>query len=138
MRYYIVTDLYDYVQVIKHTGTKMDYIELNLDDYDLSEDRIHAYKVGKNELIFDEEKYQQILQEKQSVADEKEISELKKRLNETDYIMAEAFEEVLTLSNPLTFVSDFIKILVKYSTQYKDTLADRKQWRNRIKELEGE
>lgn len=136
MRYEVITDKDGYVQIIRRTGTPRDFVELNVDDYDFQNGRIHYYKLGKNQLIFDEEKWNQSLYNEEKANAEKLIVDLKQQLTDTDYIMARAFEEVLALKSPLTFVADIIKILVKYSTQYKDTIAKRVYWRNRIKELE--
>ena len=135
MKYYVVTDAQGYVQMIKHTGTKMDFVELDLSAYDLTEDRIHAYKLGKNELIFDDLKYEDILREKQKVADDKEIAELEQKLNDTDWIIARWGEEIVSLTNPVTWVADVIKINTKYAKEYKETFALRKTWRARIEEL---
>lgn len=137
MKYEVITDLNKYVKLIRHTGTIKDYVELDLDKYDLSEDRIYAYKLGKNELIFDEAKYKEICDEKQEKENQKEISILKAFLNDTDYIIARAYEEVLALKNPLTFVADVIKIQIKYSIKYKEKLAERVKARKRIEELGG-
>lgn len=137
MKYEVVLDSDGYVSIIRHTGTVKDFVELDLSLYDLSDDRIHAYKLGRNELIFDAEKYKQITEAKQKIIDFKEIDELKRYLNETDYIIARAFEEALTtLDNPLTFIREFISILVKYHNMYKDVLSQRIKARLRIEELE--
>ena len=137
MKYEVIVDFYGYVQVIRHTGTIRDFVELDLEKYDLSDDRIYAYKLGKNELIFDEKRYQQILDEKQQKADQKEISELKAFLYETDYICARAFEEVMSLTNPITYIADVIKIQIKYTKEYAEVLKQRVAARARIKELGG-
>ena len=137
MKYQVITDNENYVQIIRHTGTIKDFVELDLDDYDLSNNRLHAYKLGKDELIFDQERYQEILDEIQHKEDLKEIATLKSFLYETDYITSRCFEEIMALSNPLTWVADVIKITAKYSKQYKDTLAERVRARARIEELEN-
>lgn len=136
MKYEVITDLQGYVQIIRHTGTRRDFVALDLDKYDLTEDRIYAYKLGKNELIFDEKRYQEILDAKQKKTDMEEIADLKGKLNSTDYIMAEYSEEILALDNPITWIADVIKINLKYAAKYKEALADRKKWRKRIEELE--
>ena len=137
MKYQVITDADGYVSIIRHTGTKKDFVELDLSEYDLSNNKLHAYKLGKNQLIFDEERYQQILDEIQEKADRKEVSELKAFLSETDYITARAFEEVMALNNPLTWVADVIKINIKYSKQYAETINKRVWARKRIEELEN-
>ena len=137
MKYEVITDLQGYVQVLRHTGTRRDFVELDLDKYDLSEDRMYAYKLGRNELIFDEKRYQEILDAKQHKADLKEIADLKEKLNGTDWIMAKWVEEILSLNNPLTWVADVIKINIKYMKEYAVTIEERKAWRKRIEELEN-
>lgn len=137
MRYEVILDKEGYVQIIRHTGTIRDFVELNLDNYDLSNNKIYAYKLGKNELIFDEQKYQEILDNIQHKEDEKEISNLKSFLMQTDYITARAFEEIMALDNPLTWVADVIRINIKYYKQYKDVIAERNKARKRIEELGG-
>ena len=135
MKYEVIVDFDKYVQIIRHTGTVLDYVELDLSKYDLSGDRIHAYKLGKNELIWDENKYQEILDRKQKAADQEEVIELEKKLSDSDYIIARWGEEIVSLSNPVTWIADVIKINLKYAKEYKETLANRKKWRERIQEL---
>lgn len=138
MRYSITLDNDGYVQNIYRTGNpRIDVYELNLSRYDLTGLRLHAYRVGKNRLIFDEARYNLLLESEQVKSNEKEVKTLKEKLNESDYIVARAFEEVMSLTNPLTWVADVIKIMLKYSSKYKDVIADRKNWRERIEELQN-
>ena len=135
MKYYIITDSQGYILTIQHTNTVKDYVELNLDDYDLSNDRIYAYELGKNELLFDPKRYEEIQAEKQKVLNNKEIAELQKKLQETDYIILKWGEEIISLDNALTWVADVIKINLKFIKEYKGVLKNRKLWRERIEEL---
>lgn len=138
MKYQVLTDRNGYVLSIKQTGTKMDFVSLDLDKYDLSDGRIFAYQLGKNTLIWDEKRWNELQAIEQQKADTKEISSLKQMLNSTDWIMAKWVEEILSLNNPLTWVADVIKINIKYLKEYKQTIADRKSWRKRIEELEND
>jgi len=137
MKYEVVTDSNGYCVYIRHTGTKRDYVELNLDDYDFTNGRMAAYKLGKNELIFDNSKWSQINKVSEEENNKREIQTLKDRLLETDYIAAKWLEEIIALDNPLTWIRDIIAINIKYSKEYRDTIRKRKTWRQRIKELEG-
>lgn len=102
------------------------------DDFDI--DYLHCYHLVDGEILLDlEKKKEQIELEKKL----QEIEELEWKLAGTDYICARCFEEILSLDNKLTFIADFIAILAKYTKQYKDVLAQRKQWRARIEELQG-
>lgn len=137
MKYQVICDADGYVNIIRHTGTKKDFVELDLSEYDLGNNKLHAYTLGKNQLIFDADRYQEILDEIQHKEDLKEIATLKSFLYETDYITSRCFEEIMALSNPLTWVADVIKITAKYSKQYRETLAERIRARARIEELEN-
>lgn len=134
MKYFVTVDARGYVLNITHTGTIKDYVELNLDEYDLTKKR--AYRLGKNALIFDSAEWDRIVAEEQKKADEKEIASLQSFLRETANYPMRAWEEIMALSNPITWVADVIKITTKYSKSYKTVLANRiKAWK-RIDELE--
>jgi len=137
MKYEVITDREGYCVIIRHTGTKLDYVELDLNKYDLTDGRINAYKLGKNELIFDKSKWSSMKAKETVTANEQNIATLKERLAETDYIAAKWLEEIIALDNPLTWIRDVISINIKYSKEYRDTIRKRKLWRKRIKELEG-
>lgn len=137
MKYDVILDADKYVEIIRHTGTIRDYVELNLNDYDLSDGRIHAYKLGKNCLIWDQNRWDQILADRQAAADQAEIKDLKQKLNDSDYIIDRTFEDVMALNNPLTFITDIIKIMTDYRKKYAEMLLQRKAWRKRIEELGG-
>ena len=113
MKYFVSTDSRGYVLNITHTGSSRDFVELDLDEYDLSKKR--AYRLGKNTLIFDADEWSRISTQSEYEADMKEIAELQSFLEETDCYSLRAWEEIMALTNPLTWVSDAIKITIKYS-----------------------
>lgn len=133
MKYTVFLDGRGYVTNITQTGH--DYVELNLDDYDFSNGRKRAYRLGRNVLIFDEQEYSRIQKASQTKQDEAEIKDLEQKLNDTDYIFARYSEEILALDNPLTWVADVIKLNLKYSKEYSEAIKNRKKWRARIEEL---
>ena len=135
MRYNVFLDGRGYVTNI--TPSIKGYVELNLDDYDFSNNRKRAYRLGKNKLIFDEAEWKRIQDENQHKADEKEIADLEQKLADTDYIFAKYCEELLSLDNALTWVSDVIKLNLKYMKQYSEVIKNRKAWRERIEELKN-
>lgn len=135
MKYYVTVDARGYILTITHTGTVRDYVELNLDEYDLNKKR--AYRLGKNALIFDADEWERISTQNEYEKDMKEIAELQAFLEETDYYSLRAWEEIMTLTNPVTWVADVIKITVKYSKNYKSILEQRVSAYQRIDELEG-
>lgn len=135
MKYFVTVDSRGYVLSITHTGTIRDYVELDLDKYDLSKKR--AYKLGRNALIFDSAEWDRIVAEEQKKADEKEIASLQSFLSETANYPMRAWEEIMALTNPITWVADVIKITVKYSREYRTILAQRVEAWKRIDELRG-
>ena len=125
---YVVS--YWYTSKGKYEDSILDGVDLNY---------LNCYKLMDNSLLLDEEKYlleKQRKEEEEAIRKrEEQINELKMFLNDTDYIVAETFEKVMVLDNPVTFISDFIKIMVQFNSKYADLIANRKIWRDRIEEL---
>lgn len=92
------------------------------------------YKFVDGSFVEDLERKKEI--ESETIKEE-EIKHLEQNLNSTDYIMARMVEELMALDNPLTFIADTIKIFVAYRKKYKEQIANRKKWRERIEELGG-
>lgn len=137
MRYEIITNKDGYVQVIKHNINEAKNIyELDLSKYDLTGLRKYAYKLVEKDLVFDELHYQELIDKETKKDNQKEIDTLKQYLNETDYLVARTFEQVMELTNPLTFIADLLKITMQFTKKYKDVIANREKWRKRIEELE--
>ena len=97
---------------------------------------LNCYKFINSEVILDEDKKAELIAEEESESKAEEIADLQQRLNDSDYIIARTFEEIMSLDNSITFIADFIKIIKQFKTQYADVLANRKTWRERIEELE--
>ena len=70
-------------------------------------------------------------------AKQTELATLHKDLSDSDYLVARTFEQVMALENPLTFISDLIKITKEFREKYAETIANRETWRKRIEELEN-
>lgn len=110
-----------------------DYLTGNYEvDDDFDFEYLYCYHLVDGKIVLDEEKKKAQIDRQNK---EEEIAELQKELNDTDYIIARTFEDIMALDKPLTFITDMISILVKYSKQYKDVLVQRKTWRERIEEL---
>jgi len=92
-------------------------------------------KLVNGQLVEDLAKKAEILEKE---ATDLEISDLEEKLNSTDYIIARTFEDIMALDNSVTFIVDFIKIIRQFREKYKDALANRKTWRERIEELRGD
>lgn len=131
MLYTVNTDKNNFVLSISHTPK--DNIEINPETIDFR--YIQAYQLEGNKLIMNQDRKNEIEEEIENEAKSTEIESLKKSLSDTDYIVSETFENVLALDNPVTFISDFIKILVQFNSKYATVIANRKIWRDRIEEL---
>ena len=131
MLYTVNIDIDGYIVSVSHT--KNDNTELDLDAMDKM--HLNAYRLTSEGYILDEEKLARLIAEEEQRSID--IADLKEKLNKTDYIMAETFESIMALNNPVTFIADFIKVLADFKQQYADTITNRKLWRQRIKELEG-
>lgn len=138
MRYEVVTDENGYVDLIRHTGTVRDFVELDLDDYDLTGERMYAYRLGKDELIFDQTRWEEIQSEQQKIIDEARIKELKQNLADTDYITAKWAEQAMQKMNSSTFINDMIAINREFTIEYGTVIDQREAWREEIEQLEDE
>lgn len=132
MLYTVNTDINNYVLSLSHTDH--DNIELDITKIDTK--YLTAYQLIGNSMMLDEVKKAELIYQEEQTAKAERIAELKKYMTDTDYITARTVEDIMSLSNPLTFVTDVIAILVKYATQYKDIIAQRKIVRAEIEELE--
>lgn len=74
MKYKITTDKDKFVKSISHTGTSEDIFELNLNKLNLN--YLGCYKVVKNGLVFDMDKYDEV--KKAEEDEKKKPSELEK------------------------------------------------------------
>ena len=137
-KYYVEVDENNYVLAINQTGRyELDTIPLDLSKYDLAGERMHTYQLINGTLIQDKIKLAKLIAEEENVKRQERIAYLKERLYETDYIMSRAYEEIMELENPLTWIADVIKIDIKYKKLYIETLKNRKEWRKEIEELGG-
>ena len=132
MLYTVNTDINNYVLSLSHTDH--DNIELDITKIDTK--YLTAYQLVDNNMVLDEVKKAELIYQEEQKTKAERIAELKKYLTETDYITARTVEDIMGLTNPVTFITDTIAILVKYATQYKDIIAQRKIVRAEIEELE--
>lgn len=133
MLYTVNIDANRYIVSVGHT--KEDNIEINLDLLDLR--YLNAYRLIDSEIVLDEARKAELVAAETQKAIDEEIADLKQKLTESDYIVANTFEQVMSLDNALTFVADFIKIMADFRKKYADLIINRKNWRARIEELEG-
>lgn len=81
MKYKLILDENNYLQGFIHTNTEEDIYELNASEMKL--DYLNCYKLVGDVIIFDEEKYNALVDTKSK---EDEIARLKQELTKYDYI----------------------------------------------------
>lgn len=128
MLYTVTVNEEGFIASISHT--KHDDVNLDLSSIDL--EYLNAYKLIEGMAIIDEVKKQEIIAQKEKIAKDERIAELKKYLSDTDYVVSETFEKVMNLNNAVTFIADFIKIMIEFKSKYSTILAARQQAREEI------
>ena len=102
----------------------------NLEDLDLSGERINAYRWDGEKLILDENKLDTLEKEHAEVARQEKIRELTIALRETDETVLEAIEGLLSA----TTAAQLLTAIKKASADLAEVLSYRKELRNQMKE----
>lgn len=153
-RYNVITDDEDYVVLIRHTGSPRDFVELDLEDYDFSDDRLTAYRLTNNGLVFDQDRYNEIQNSKTEKENEVKIDQLQDKLNSTDYICVKNVELMIDVAKqvinqelvptPAYAITDqqaiaFVKTVMSYFKEaydeYGSTIYERESARDSINNL---
>lgn len=132
MLYTVNKDKNGFILSIAHTPN--DDTELDISMLDLK--YLNAYQIIDGIISLNEERKIELEAEEERKEKDMEIEQLKANLSATDYVISETFEDIMSLDNTVTFIVDFIRIVKQFSQNYADILANRKAWRQRIKELE--
>lgn len=127
-KYTVNIDDNSFILSISHTAN--DSIELDLSKIDL--EYLQAYRLVDGAVFLDEVRKEALIIEENQRKHEEHIEMLKQFLKDTDYVIAETFEQVLSLNNPVTFITDIIKILVQFKSKYAAILEERANAREEI------
>ena len=115
MKYKLTLDENNYLESFVHMANEEDIYELNASEMKL--DYLNCYKLVNDEVIFDEEKYNALVDTKTK---ENEIARLKAELTKYDYIGTKIAMGVATKED------------------YADKIAHTEEIRKQIRILEGE
>lgn len=132
-KYTLNLDKNNFILSIAHSEN--DSVELDISKINLR--YLGAYQLLDGNVVLNEERKVELVNEEERINKDKEIETLKQYLIETSDTANDFVEELLSLDNPLTFVSDFVGLIKSYRETYKTILNQRKQARQRIKELES-
>lgn len=123
---------------VRSVGWVLDAIEGgimldSLDGYDFTGERLHAYRWDGEKLAFDEDRWSELAKEQVAAEMLEKISELTARLRETDGVVLEALEGLLSA----TTITGFLAALVSAARSIRETLAERTDLRTRIEALKN-
>ena len=101
--------------------------------YDFTGERLHAYRWDeeRQELIFDEDKYTELLAEQARRLAEIQIIEMQQALRQTDNIILEALEKLFSA----TTLTGFLQVLLSAGREIRETLTARNEIREEIEKL---
>lgn len=116
-----------FILSISHTA--FDNVSLNLEEMDLN--HLNAYQLIGEKAVLNEEKLAELVAEEEQKEKEIEIADLTSQLESSNDDMLGFLEDLGSLTNPLTFISDLISLAKKYAT----LIANRKSIREQIEEL---
>lgn len=135
MLYTVKTDEKNFILSISHT----DHDNIEIDDLSKLELKyLNAYQLVDGIPVINEMKKAELIAEENKQDHDAHIEELKQFLKDTDYITAETFEKVMSLNNPVTFITDILKILVEYKSKYAVLIEQRQSARAEIEDDKSE
>ena len=123
MLYTVSLDENNYILSVAHTAH--DDTELNLEEMEL--EYLGAYQLIEGAVTLDENKKEKLIAEAEEVEKQEEILTLTDQLHATDEDLLAFLEDLFSLKNPLTFISDMINLMKNYSTLVANRLAIRQQ-----------
>ena len=128
MKYTVSLDENNYILSVAHT--QHDDTELNLEEMEL--EYLGAYQLIEGVATLDEEKKAELIAQEEEQEKQIEIMNLSLQLQSTNTDMLDFLEQLFTLKNPLTFISDMFNLMKNYTT----LVATRQSLREQIKELQ--
>ena len=106
----------------------------SIEDLDLRGCRIGAYHWDGTALVFDAERYAALAAEEAAERTGEQITELTMQLRQTDSVVLEALENLLSA----TTLTGFLTALIEAARGIRNTLAERADIRAQIEQLKGE
>ena len=128
MLYTVILDENNYILSV--ANTKNDDTELNLEEMEL--EYLNAYQLIEGVAVLDEKRKAELIAEEEEEEKQTEIVVLTEQLESSDEDMLGFLEDMFSLKNPLTFISDLINLMKNYSM----LVVARQQIRQKIKELQ--
>ena len=127
MLYTVNLDDSNYILSVAHTDN--DNVELNLDEMELQ--YLSAYKLTDGSAALDLVKKAELIAEEAAREKQEQIEDLIQQLESTNDDMLGFVEDLFSLKNPVTFISDMFTLMKNYAA----LVANRQSIREQIKEL---
>lgn len=128
MLYTVSLDSSNYILSVAHT--KNDDTELNLEEMEL--EYLSAYKMTDGSAVLDLVKKAELIAEEAAREKQEQIDDLIQQLESSNDEMLEFVEDLFSLKNPLTFISDMFTLMKNYTA----LVTERQSIRQQIKELQ--
>ena len=112
--------------------TKNDDTELDLEKMETK--YLAAYQLIDGVAILDEDKKAELVKEEDEDEKQFKIITLTGQLKSSDEDLLDFIEQLFSLKNPLTFISDMLTLMKNYTA----LVAERQSIRKQIKELQNE
>lgn len=127
MKYNIKTDDNGYITEIRQDEKG---IEIEITEQFLS--FMTCYKLSGTNIVLDQEKMNSMIMEEQK---ENRVAEIINELERTDYVQDEFIDSLLSLNNPVTFITDILALISKMTKDYPQIIAKRKELIVELKSL---
>ena len=128
MLYTVSLDSNNYILNVAHT--QHDDTELNLEEMEL--EYLGAYQLIEGVATLDEEKKAELIAQEEEQEKQFKILDLTEQLKSTDEELLSFIEDLFSLKNPLTFISDMFTLMKNYTA----LVTERQNIRKQIKELQ--
>lgn len=123
MLYTVNTDNDGYILSVAHTSN--DNVELDLESMEL--EYLNAYQLVEGVAVLDENRKEELITEQETQEKQLQIFSLMEQLKATDEDLLGFLEDLFSLKNPLTFISDMFNLMKNYATLVADRISLRQQ-----------
>ena len=131
MKYYLYKNADGFISGFIKSEKEFNYDGSLPDDFILSLPE-GWYMQNGNDLIKDEGREEIVLTGRSK---KKRIEEIMKELETTDYVQDDFIDSIMSLNNPVTFITDILALISKITKDYPQIIAKRKELITEMKTL---
>ena len=127
MKYRVIADEQNFV-----IGIVADEKGIEIEKDIANSEYLEAYRLAEGKLILDEDRKAELVSRDQTQARAEELTRL---LEDSDIEVTAILDDLTSLNNPVTFVTDLISLLSSFNSKYSQLVKDRKAWRSELNDL---